>query len=127
MNWTFFLKAHVAVRYLLLVISISLALFPVSNSHAVKLDTIGVAHGQQTLEPSAEKIAESDCDQHVSKPDLNHEHGLDSCCKAACASFAMTVLVSISMPTYERPTYRAFGSSALLPGEYPTPHRPPNA
>jgi hypothetical protein len=132
MKQRFFCKASNAIKMLLLVISVSLAIAPVSGSHAMmqmdhsasQEDLVLVQH-QMSAATSAQSIA--DCERHLQKSNSSEKNGKDTCCSAFCATYTVSDFISMSFGIKLRPTYQADQNSAVLPGEYAAPHRPPNA
>jgi|GEM_PF-5536966 len=120
-------KAFGAIKLLMLVICISLSVLPVSMSHAATPNQPEALHDHQKLKTPAVQILDLNCENHASNSKSDHEHEPKSCCKAFCATIAMSEMTAIASMTIFRPKFRIFPDSAVLPGEYPTPHRPPNA
>lgn len=130
MNWKRNLTVFGALKFTMLLIAALLTVLPVSASHAMPLGHIQKA----TIDHSSDQAAmvhlgktESDCQKHAANPVDEEGHESKSCCSAFCATIAFTEAVSINTPSFAGPAFIVFVGSAVLPGEYTTPHRPPNS
>ena len=114
----------------MLVIAALLTALPVATSHAMPerhmQDNMANHPGGHSSGMQAEK-SEEDCHKHTAKSDVQPNHETGSCCEAFCATFAITEALTFSLPVFSLPSFGVYGSSAVLPGEFPTPHRPPSA
>lgn len=128
MKQRIFNKAFTATRLLMLVIAVSLAILPVSDSHAMmKMDhSVGVESSiPDSHQMSVDNSSMPDCEKHSSKS--MDDGNMDNCCTAFNVTYAVTELDAIaSLPVF-RPVFNIVQGSAVLPGEFATPHRPPNA
>jgi hypothetical protein len=126
MNWKRNIQAFGAFRLAMLVIAALLTAIPISASHAMyqgHMQTAVTDHA--AMSHSAEAV--SDCQKHTADTADDQGHKSNSCCKAFCATVAFTAAVSFNTPSIARPSFLPFVGSSVLPGEYTTPHRPPNA
>lgn len=129
MKQRIFNKALNATRLLMLVIAVSLAILPVSGSHAMmQMDQSMVSNGSilDHHQMSVDNSSMPDCEKHSSSSKSMDDGSMDNCCAAFCVTYTVTELdVIASMPVF-RPVYNIVQYSAVLPGEFATPHRPPN-
>ena len=125
-------KAFNAIRLLMLVISVSLAVLSGSAFHPVTqnmFDTVD-DHGVHDLHNQTNpvlQISDNDCKKHASGSHENHERGSNSCCETFCTTIATSEFARFESLTIPRPKFRLIPNSVVLPGTYATPHRPPNA
>ncbi|MGB7287002.1 MAG: hypothetical protein WBC71_08730 [Salaquimonas sp.] len=130
MNWKRNLKAFGAFRFAMLVIAALLTVLPVSASHAMPhghLQKAATNHSSDHAAMTHLGKTDSDCQKHATRLVDDQGHGTISCCNVFCATVAFTEAISINTLSFARPSFLPFVGSAVLPGEYTTPHRPPNA
>ncbi|MGB7337088.1 MAG: hypothetical protein WBD01_14975 [Salaquimonas sp.] len=126
------LPAFNAIRLLLLVIAVSLAVLPLSVSHATIQNPSGAIDGSEALNHdadiySSDHASGAEHENHAANMENDHQHETDSCCKAFCATFTVVETKTLSDLIKSQERYLALPNSAVLPGEFATPHRPPNA
>jgi hypothetical protein len=114
-------------RTLLLAIILSLTLLPVSSAHVEIENSIGSVQAVQMHELAADHVSEFSCEKHASGSEKYHKPGTESCCSSYCATFELIESKSIVAYQIARQKFQFLPGAKILAGEYPTPHRPPNA
>lgn len=123
-------KAFAALRFFLLAIAALLTAVPVTTAHAIPLNHVNQITATHDAIASSktdhEAGIEQDCAKHAPAGKVGRDNESGSCCQVFCAAIGSNSDHLLETPGVVRQSFVIAGSSAVLPGEYPAPHRPPN-